>query len=244
MTRDRYLQPVEFKFVSGSDAAVGTFEGYGATFGNVDSYGDTIARGAFKATLKAWRALKKWPPMLLQHAGGWFGQAQDLVPIGVWDEMAEDDSGLAVKGHLLALDTDRGKGVYAAMREGALDGLSIGYVATDVKYGTKPEEPARTLKGVELVEVSIVTFPANTEARVEAVKAGTSMTEREFERFLRDAGWSREEAKTIVSRGYRDWRREAADRDAMTGIVASLKAGAAILAEGVAHGTHGSQGGR
>lgn len=229
---DRFLARLEMKFVEPSDsqAAVGSFEGYGAVFGNVDAYGDVIQPGAFKQSLKEWRASKRLPPMLLQHAG-WLSGAEDLVPIGVWDQMAEDEVGLAVTGRLIALDTDRGRSVYAAMKERALDGLSIGYLAKEFTVGTKPTEPARLLKRVELVEVSLVTFPANPEARVETVKAARSMTEREFERFLREAGFAREEAKTIVAKGYRALQREAVEPGLWADIVAGLNAGTAILQE-------------
>jgi HK97 family phage prohead protease len=179
----------------------GSFEGYGSVFDVVDSYGDAIEKGAFKDTLRSWRLKSKTPPMLLQH-GGWGMGATDMVPIGKWDAMEEDDHGLYVKGHLLAMDTERSKQVYAAMKEGALDGLSIGFVTKEVRMGEKPSEPARTLTAVDLWEVSIVTFPANGEARVGAMKADADMTEREFESFLRDAGFTRRDAQCIISRGF------------------------------------------
>jgi HK97 family phage prohead protease len=196
-------------------ASMGTFEGYGSVFGVTDSYGDVVARGAFKKTLKQWKQERgKYPPMLLQHGGGGFlGVADDLVPVGVWDEMREDDTGLYVKGHLLALDTDRGKSIHAAMREGALDGLSIGFVTREAAYGKGPDDPARTIKAVDLWEVSVVTFPANTDARVTQVK-GVDMTEREFEEWLtRQGGFSRAQAKAIVAKGFRQLTREAGQAD-------------------------------
>jgi HK97 family phage prohead protease len=218
MKSERSVQRAEFKFVApdaGLDVRPGTFSGHGAVFGNVDALGDVIAKGAFRATLKTWGGQKKFPPMLLQHAGGMFGgSAADLVPIGIWTDMREDDEGLLVEGQLLALDTDRGKSVYQAMQAGALDGLSIGYIAQSVDYGKKPTDPVRTLKAVDLVEVSIVTFPANGDARIDAVKSAAGVTEREFERILRDAGFSRDEAKSVIADGYRALKR---DVDAATG---------------------------
>jgi uncharacterized protein len=196
--------------------APGVFDGYGSVFGVQDSYGDVVAKGAFKKTLKQWKSERgKLPPMLLQHGGGMCaGGAEDMVPVGVWDEMREDDTGLYVKGHLLALDTDLGKRVHAAMREGALDGLSIGFVTREVAYGKEPTEPARTLKSVDLWEVSVVTYPANQDARVGAVKSGLEMTEREFEEWLtRVGGFSRAQAKAIVAKGFRQLAREAEQAD-------------------------------
>jgi HK97 family phage prohead protease len=156
-------------------AVAGTFSGYGAFFGNVDAYGDVIAKGAFKDTLRDWRKDKRLPPMLVQH-GGWMMSDQDGLPIGKWTAMGEDEKGLTVEGRLINLDTERGKAIYGAMKEGVLDGLSIGYRAKEFALGTKPEEPRRTLKKVDLIEVSVVTFPANGEARVQAVKSGAAVS--------------------------------------------------------------------
>lgn len=199
------MDRIEVKFSTEDlDAKTGEFSGYGAVFGNVDSYGDVIAPGAFKVNLREWRAAKKLPPMLVQH-GGWMMGDMDALPIGIWTEMEEDDTGLKVKGRIINLDTERGKTIYGAMKEGALDGMSIGYRAKKFTLGTKPEEPRRKLEQIELFEVSVVTFPANGKARVAAVKSVEQIkTIRDFEDFLRDAGgFSNAAAKAIASRGFK-----------------------------------------
>lgn len=201
MRNEAFYAPFEVKFADG--ATPGTFDGYGAVFGNVDSYGDVIQKGAFKETLRDWNKSKKLPPMLVQH-GGWMMTDMDALPVGMWEAMSEDDTGLHVKGRLINLDTERGKTIHGAMKEGALDGMSIGYRAKEFSLGTKPDEPRRTLKKIDLMEVSVVTFPANGKARVSAVKsAGLIKTIREFEDFLRDAGFSNAQAKAIASRGFK-----------------------------------------
>lgn len=184
-----------------ADSKVGTISGYGSVFGNADAYGDVVQKGAFKATLADWKKRKNLPKMFLQH-GSFMGPAEDGIPIGKWTLMEEDDMGLKVEGELFALDTQKGRYIYEGLKSGALDGLSIGYIPREVAYGKKPEEPPRTLKKVDLFEVSIVTFPANTEARVEAVKSIEDfVTLSEVEDFLRDAGrFSRSEAKTLMAR--------------------------------------------
>jgi len=196
----RFNCGLELKFAE-SETKAGAFSGYGAIFGNTDSYGDVIQKGAFKETLKDWKKRKSMPKMLLQH-GSFMGPAEDGIPIGKWTHMEEDDTGLKVEGELFALDTQKGKYIYEGMKSGALDGLSIGYIARDVAYGKKPEDPARTLKKVDLFEVSVVTFPANTEARVEAVKTIDDLNSlAEIEALLRDvAGFSRSQAKTLMSK--------------------------------------------
>ena len=113
MKHETIYVPFEFK-AAGSDAQSMTFEGYGSVFGTVDSYGDTIAKGAFKGSLKEWKAKGKLPKLLLQHGGGFMGGADDMVPIGKWEEMREDDHALFMRGRPFDIDTDRAKATYAA----------------------------------------------------------------------------------------------------------------------------------
>ncbi len=200
---DRLAFPFEVKFADGEPAGVIT--GYGAVFGNLDSYRDVIVKGAFKDTLREHKKSGTMPAMLLQHGG--FGMtADDDMPIGVWTKMEEDDTGLFVEGQL-ALDTQRGKEAYALLKmkpRPALNGLSIGYAAKAWDVGTKPDEPRRMLKKVDLWEVSLVTFPANPKARVSGVKAADSVkTIRDFEKFLRDEGFSHAAARAIAAGGFK-----------------------------------------
>lgn len=202
MKFERFSCGLELKLASSDpDAKTGVLSGYGAIFGNKDSYGDVIKKGAFRDTLRDAKKRGAMPKMLLQH-GGFIGPAEDGIPVGVWKSMEEDDVGLKVEGELFALDTQKGRYIYEGLKSGALDGLSIGYIAREVEYGKKPEDPPRTLKKIDLMEVSIVTFPANGEARVADVKTiETLATLSDAEDYLRDAcGFSRQQARTFVSR--------------------------------------------
>lgn len=227
MKLERVSCGLEVKFAQGDDAIkVGTFSGYGAVFGNEDSYRDVIQKGAFKETLRDWKKRKSLPKMLLQH-GSFLGPAEDGIPIGKWTLMEEDDTGLKVEGELFALDTQKGRYIYEGLKSGALDGLSIGYRAREVILGKKPEEPPRTLKRVDLFEVSVVTFPANDEARVDAVKAAERIevisTLSEAEDYLRDAcGLSRTQARAFVSRVKGLRPRDAELLDAAKGLLSQL----------------------
>lgn len=172
-----------------------TFSGYGSVFGNLDSYGDVVAKGAFRATLAEARKSAVWPAMLSQH-GGMFGE--DSTPIGVWTEMREDDVGLYVEGKLA--NTARGKEAHELLKmtpRPAYSGLSIGFRPVEWAMRTKPEEPRRTLKSVDLLEVSLVTFPANSKARVLSVK--NEFNPRIIEDGLRDAGLSRGDSVKAVA---------------------------------------------
>lgn len=204
MSRERFLTNLEVKFAD-DDKSVGVFSGYGAVFGNIDSYGDVIERGAFKSTLRAWEDKGKYPPMLLQHGGGFFASnADDMLPIGRWTSMEENSKGLKVEGELFALNTERGQYVYEGLKAGVLDGLSIGFKTIRFRQGKKPSDPSRFLEELDLRELSVVTFPANDKARVGGVKSADMIkTIRDFEQFLRDEGYSNAAAKSIARSGFK-----------------------------------------
>lgn len=193
----------ELKFAADDGAQAMSFTGYGAVFGNVDSYGDVIEAGAFSKFLADVKSGNQpWPAMLSQH-GGWQMSAEDMTPIGVWTDFAEDGHGLKVTGQLA--DTPRGLEMYKLMKMSprpAIDGMSIGYIAKEWEPRSKPEDPKRKLKRIDLIEVSMVTRPANGKARVESVK--NDWTERDFERLLtRDAGLSRSDALVVINQGFK-----------------------------------------
>ena len=193
----------ELKFAADEGAQAMSFTGYGAVFGNVDSYGDVIEAGAFSKFLADVKSGNQpWPAMLSQH-GGWQMSAEDMTPIGVWTDFAEDGHGLKVTGQLA--DTPRGLEMYKLMKMSprpAIDGMSIGYIAKEWEPRSKPEDPKRKLKRIDLIEVSIVTRPANGKARVESVK--NDWTERDFERLLtRGAGLSRSDALVVINQGFK-----------------------------------------
>jgi HK97 family phage prohead protease len=222
MDTDRFeCSLVELKFAESDDPKEMTFEGYGAVFGNVDSYGDVIAKGAFRQSLKDAKASGVWPAMLQQH-GGWGMSADDMMPIGVWTEMSEDDTGLLLKGKLAP--TSRGIEMFTLMKmqpRPAITGLSIGYIPIKWKTSTKPEEPRRTLTEVKLVEISPVTFPANPKARIQSAKA--DLTKRAVEQALRDVGLSQAEAKALLAEGFKALQTQRDVGDGLGDIAASAQ---------------------
>lgn len=185
----------DFVEVKATGDGKGQIEGYGAVFGNVDSYGDVIQKGAFNNTLREWKAKSKLPKMLLQH--GALGITNtDMLPIGKWTSMSEDDHGLKVKGQLFSLDTEFGSRVYDAIIGGELDSMSIGYQTVKWVNGDGKKTPERTLLELKLWEVSLVTFPANDQALMTTVK---SRVLRGMEKLLRDEGLSNSLAKKALS---------------------------------------------
>lgn len=135
----------------------GTIEGYGSVFGNRDSYGDVVVKGAFTRSIDRTGGTI---PLLWQH--------DPAQPIGATTEMTEDDHGLRFRGRI-NLDTQRGREAYSLLRQGAIRGVSIGFNTVQDTV----EEGVRKLRELKLWELSVVTFPANDLAQVTAVKAVT-----------------------------------------------------------------------
>jgi HK97 family phage prohead protease len=138
--------------------ADGLFEGYASLFGIADLGRDVVERGAFRDSL-----LRRGPAgvkLLWQH--------DPAEPIGRWLSLVEDGRGLRVRGQL-TLAVARAREIHALMREGAVDGLSIGFRSERAR--TEPRTGLRRLERVDLWEISLVTFPMLPQARVSAVKA-------------------------------------------------------------------------
>ncbi|CAH1656727.1 Phage prohead protease, HK97 family [Hyphomicrobiales bacterium] len=138
-------------------AAPGLFEGYASLFGVPDLGRDVVERGAFRASLD--RRGVKGVKLLWQHDPG--------EPIGHWLTLAEDARGLKVRGQL-NLGVGRARELHALMRDGAVDGLSIGYRTERAR--TDPRDCLRHIARLDLWEISLVTFPMLPGARVGSVK--------------------------------------------------------------------------
>lgn len=193
MLYSNFDTPFELKFL----AETGVFEGYASVFNVVDCVNDEIVPGAFKKSLCQFHQDGRMPPLLWQH--------NEDEPIGAWRDMHEDSHGLYVKGQLFINDIPLAKDAYKLMKENVVTGLSIGYRVKESHRNQKTG--VRMLTQVDLLEVSMVTFPANDLARISAVKrffgAETAPSEREFEAFLREAGLSRKQAKGVIAQGYK-----------------------------------------
>jgi len=136
---------------------------------------------SLKSPASAGRRVK----MLWQHAPG--------EPIGIWDEVREDERGLYVKGRLLT-DVTRAREAAALLEAGAIEGLSIGYRTVKA---TKDDAGRRRLAELELWEVSLVTFPMLPEARVGA--KGDDLDDT----LMRDLAAVIEDARRDLSQGAR-----------------------------------------
>lgn len=195
MNRKRFDAPLKIKAVE----ETGEFSGYGSVFGVEDSYGDVVVSGAFEESLAEWKSKDRLPSMLWQH--------NMHEPIGVYTLMREDAEGLYVEGRLLIDDDPLAKRAHGHLKAGSISGLSIGYDLPGDGWRYDTEKDVFVLEKVNLWEVSLVTFPANDEARVEQVKHALSVgqlpTIRDVERCLRDVGFNAKQAKAILAQGYK-----------------------------------------
>jgi HK97 family phage prohead protease len=219
-----YCGLTEIKLAQSETDTAMSFDGYGAVFKNIDSYNDVIEPGAFSQYLDDVNAGKKeWPAMLLQH-GGFGMNAEDMTPIGVYTSLEEDKKGLKVSGQFA--DTQRGIEAYKLLKmqpRPAINGLSIGYFAREWEIVTKDKKQVRSIKTIDLFEISLVTFPANGKARVDSVKSIEDLnTVSEVEDWLREAAsLSRNQARGLIARIKRSTSDEAG-RDDLTQIIEAL----------------------
>lgn len=184
----RLSSPLEFKFAG--DDSNGRIRGYASTFGgNPDAYGDVIAKGAFTRTLKEHLSQGSMPAMLWSH--------DPARPIGRWLDMNEDELGLYALGEL-NLETSGGKDAYGHLKNGDVNGMSIGYAVGP--NGSKKSGATRLLTDIDLIEVSIVAFPANSRSRVSGVKSLHSKTD--LIEMLREGGLSKTAAARIAAGGW------------------------------------------
>lgn len=170
-----------------SSGTRGEIEGIAAGYGDhlIDSYGDTIAPGAFGASLAQHKAAGTAPVLLWSHDQG--------EPIGVWDEVKETRGGLLVRGRI-SLDTQRGREAVALIKQGAIRGLSIGFV---LQAAERRKDGGRRITKADLWEISLVAIPARREAQVAEIKSA-----RAVEEILRAAGLPRAAATKLAAGGF------------------------------------------
>jgi HK97 family phage prohead protease len=185
-----YLATGDFEFKA--DSTDGRIKGYGAYYGNIDRGMDVIRQGAFSD-------IKRSIKMLYQH------NASKLL--GTWDIVKEDSKGLLVEGNI-NMNTTLGRDVYELAKSGALSDMSVGFKTQDYEYDS---QSTRHIKKAELFEVSLVTFPMNEKANILSVKSSDIENERDFEHFLKQAGYSNKHAKIITTHGFKTFMQKKDD---------------------------------
>lgn len=220
----QYLDcPAEFKLAG--DA--GLVEGYASVFGNVDRGGDVVVPGAFREFS---RTRDGKTLVLYQH--------DPRSPIGKAD-VVQDSTGLHFRAQLAMSDATARRAL-SHMKEGLLDGMSIGYDV--LPGGAQYKGERRELSALHLYEISAVTWGMNPLARVETVKSAIDCIDvREFEQLLRERlGLSSRKAKAAANRCWpivsdredRDPAREERVAEVLSGMAAELQKLNAFLTKG------------
>lgn len=194
----------EFKEGTGADSEFYIMKGYASTFGNVDRVGDIVAKGAFLKSLS-----ERTPKLLSQH------DTDDVI--GGVDTIYETDTGLYFESKM-PKENSIVKDLVPLIKMGAIDSISIGFNTIVSEYNQ--DTGIRTLKEVELWEISVVTFPANEKAKIlgikkllqegkqkmdidekmiDAAKAESILTKREFEAMLKETGLFTKKATVILA---------------------------------------------
>lgn len=211
------MRKLNVKLHEGSLKEDGTIEGWGSIYGNKDAYGDVVLQGAYDKSLidNPITNVK----MLWQHKSD--------QPIGKWDEAITAGKGLYLKGRILVnRGIEEADKAYTLVKEGIVDGLSIGYQIKEHVWDSKTE----TLNLVELAlkETSLVTFPANELSLITEIKSieGLAIFKRDIEGILRDGGLSKKEALAIISHGVKcnlESQSDSDDSDELKGISEMFK---------------------
>ena len=168
---DRRIVHLEIKAAGPDDGlAEGEFEGYASVFGNIDSYGDVVRKGAFVNTLQDWKDRGDSIPVLWGH-----DMMEPESFIGVVTDAAEDDHGLRVK---CQLDVGQGEArtdkVYRLLKGRRVSRMSFAYDVIASSPGEQDGVKVLYLDELRLYEVSVVPVPANPAAEVLTVKASTT----------------------------------------------------------------------
>lgn len=136
----------------------GVFVGYASLFGARDQSGDVVMPGAFAASLRKRGAAQV--RMLFQHDAA--------EPVGTWIDLHETPRGLHVTGRL-DRNVQRARELFSLLESKGLDGLSIGF--RTVRARRDRATASRLITEIDLWEISLVTFPMLSGARVTGTKS-------------------------------------------------------------------------
>jgi HK97 family phage prohead protease len=146
----------------------GEFTAYASVFGNKDSYGDVVVKGAFADDLKAWEESGQNIPLLFGH-----NMADPDFNIGHVVKAEEDEIGLKVTAQL-DLENPKAAQVYRMIKGRRINQMSFAYDVLEGAHAKSDElGDYYELRRLKTYEVSVVTIGANQETEILAVKSAT-----------------------------------------------------------------------
>jgi len=162
-------------------ADVATFSGVAST-AKSDRAGDVIEAGAFGNIVP--KQIKMFRDHMREHL------------IGGWKKFTQEGDKLHVEGAITLL-TEKGKETYTLMKQGFLDGLSVGFIPDP--GGVVFKDQRRIIKKASLLECSVCALPCNTGARVTTVKGLSQDGTRQW---LRDNGLTDDDIDIVMRKGF------------------------------------------
>jgi uncharacterized protein len=138
-------------------------------------YREVVRRGAFRRTL-AERGPQRVKVLANHDERSW--------PIGRAQVLPEDHNGLYAE--LAVSRTRAGDEALELIRDGALDGLSIGFSPVAQDY----QDDLCVRTEIALREISVVAFPAFDGARISAVRASMPPLRRDLARALQNEAYA------------------------------------------------------
>lgn len=127
---------------------------YASVYNIADHHNDLISKGAFANAS--------------HHNVKFLWQHDSKKPIGIITHLAEDDHGLKMEA-VINNKVKAGMEAIELIKQGAIDGLSIGFYIKNSVYNDARQ---RVITEAELLEISIVTFPANQSAKILYITKG------------------------------------------------------------------------
>ena len=137
-----------------ADGTDGVISGRASVYGVVDAHNDVVMPGAFSKSLAE---SGNQVVLLNQH--------NTSDPIGM-ATLADSPEALLITEGVLEMELQSAREAYVRAKKRLLTGISIGYETVREEF----KGSVRQLTEIKLWEVSLVTFPANSFARVTSVK--------------------------------------------------------------------------
>jgi HK97 family phage prohead protease len=150
----------------------GQFVAYASVFGNIDSYGDIVTKGAFAKDLQRWEKSGNPIPLLFGH-----NMSDPDYNIGSVIKAEEDNVGLKVTAQL-DLENPKAKQVYRMLKGRRINQMSFAYDVVDGSTEKVDGQDVYEIRDMKLYEVSVVTVGANQETEILSVKQLPTVADR------------------------------------------------------------------
>ena len=173
---NKEFQKRDISFVVTDISENGEFEGYISTYYDVDSYGTYFLPGSWDRSIERFNA-GEVIPVLWSH--------DRTKPIGKCTELRSDDKGLWAHGKL-TMEDPQAKTAYAHMKDESVLGLSVGFEMDYDALEYNQELDAYGIADADLMEYSVVVFPANPNAKITQVKSSHDHDNGENDMNLKD----------------------------------------------------------